>query len=127
MKVKIVADQLCDSEVGLGSAAHLAHRLIERNRLPEFVALTKPRVMMLAVFTALAGPVQASSHEAASGRYTSRSRAPYRSATRAVGRVDFTLPWLGYLMIWLASPLAKVGILAVSVIGFALPGSFISK
>src|ERR1700730_6271398 len=59
MKVKIVADQLCDSEVGLGSAAHLAHRLIERNRLPEFVALTKPRVMMLAVFTALVGLINA--------------------------------------------------------------------
>src|ERR1700726_4091007 len=59
MKVKIVADQLCDSEVGLGSAAHLAHRLIERSRLPEFVALTKPRVMMLAVFTALVGLINA--------------------------------------------------------------------
>jgi signal peptidase I len=41
--------------------------------------------------------------------------------TRAVGRVDFTLPWLGYLMVWLSTPLAKLGILAVSVIGFALP------
>src|ERR1700732_3419848 len=59
MKVKIVADQLCDSEVGLGSAPHLAHRLIERSRLPEFVALTKPRVMMLAVFTALVGLINA--------------------------------------------------------------------
>jgi heme o synthase len=59
MKVKIVADQLCDSEVGLASAAHLAHRLIERSRLPEFVALTKPRVMMLAVFTALVGLINA--------------------------------------------------------------------
>jgi signal peptidase I len=42
-------------------------------------------------------------------------------ATRAVGRVDFSLPWLGYLMIWLASPLAKVGILAIAIVGFALP------
>jgi len=42
-------------------------------------------------------------------------------ATRAVGRVDFSLPWLGYLMMWLASPLAKVGILAIAIIGFALP------
>ena len=59
MKVKIVADQLCDSEAGLASAAHLVHRLIERSRLPEFVALTKPRVMMLAVFTALVGLISA--------------------------------------------------------------------
>jgi heme o synthase len=59
MKVKIVADQLCDSEAGLASAAHLVHRLIERSRLPEFAALTKPRVMMLAVFTALVGLINA--------------------------------------------------------------------
>ena len=59
MKVKIVADQLCDSEAGFASAAHLVHRLIERSRLPEFVALTKPRVMMLAVFTALVGLISA--------------------------------------------------------------------
>ena len=59
MKVKIVADQLCDSEVGLASAAHLVHRQIEQSRLPEFVALTKPRVMMLAVFTALVGLINA--------------------------------------------------------------------
>jgi protoheme IX farnesyltransferase len=59
MKVKIVAGQLCDSEAGFASTAHLAHRLIERSRLPEFVALTKPRVMMLAVFTALVGLIGA--------------------------------------------------------------------
>jgi protoheme IX farnesyltransferase len=59
MKVKIVADQLCDSEAGLASSAHLVHRLVERSRLPEFVALTKPRVMMLAVFTALVGLISA--------------------------------------------------------------------
>jgi signal peptidase len=45
-------------------------------------------------------------------------------ATRAVGRVDFSLPWLGFLMMWLSSPLAKVGILVVSIVGFALPGAF---
>jgi signal peptidase len=43
------------------------------------------------------------------------------SANRTVGRVDFSAPWLGYLMFWLAAPLAKAGILVVSVIGFALP------
>jgi signal peptidase len=45
------------------------------------------------------------------------------TGTRAVGRVDFTLPWLGYLMVWLASPLAKAGILIIAVIGFALPST----
>jgi heme o synthase len=59
MKVKIVADQLCESEAGFASAAHFVHRLVERSRLPEFVALTKPRVMMLAVFTALVGLISA--------------------------------------------------------------------
>jgi signal peptidase len=42
-------------------------------------------------------------------------------ASRAVGRVEFTFPWLGYAMIYLASPLAKVAILAVSVLGLVLP------
>jgi signal peptidase I len=45
------------------------------------------------------------------------------SASRAVGRVDFTLPWLGYLMMWLASPMAKVGIVAIALIGLALPST----
>jgi signal peptidase len=45
------------------------------------------------------------------------------AGSRAVGRVDFTLPWLGYLMMLLASPVAKVAILAISVIGFALPAT----
>jgi signal peptidase I len=43
------------------------------------------------------------------------------SPTRAVGRVDFALPWLGYVMIWFSSPLAKAAILVVSIVGFALP------
>ena len=43
------------------------------------------------------------------------------SPTRAVGRVDFALPWLGYVMMWFSSPLAKAGILVVSIVGFALP------
>jgi len=42
-------------------------------------------------------------------------------AGRAVGRVLFTLPWLGYAMVWLASPLAKIAILAVCVLGLVLP------
>jgi signal peptidase I len=40
---------------------------------------------------------------------------------RSVGRVEFTAPWLGYVMVWLASPIAKVAIVLISVIGFALP------
>jgi heme o synthase len=59
MKVKIVADQLRDSEAGFASVARPVYRLAERGRLPEFVALTKPRVMMLAVFTALVGLIDA--------------------------------------------------------------------
>jgi signal peptidase len=42
-------------------------------------------------------------------------------AGRAVGRVVFTLPGLGYAMVWLASPVAKIAILAVSVLGLLLP------
>jgi heme o synthase len=62
MKVKIVANQLCDSEAGFASVPLLVHRLVERSRLPEFIALTKPRVMMLAVFTALVGLIGAPVH-----------------------------------------------------------------
>jgi signal peptidase len=43
------------------------------------------------------------------------------ATSRSVGKVEFTLPWLGYLMFWLSTPLAKVGILAVSLLGFVLP------
>jgi protoheme IX farnesyltransferase len=58
MNVKTVADQLCDSEA-FASPSHRVHSLIEYGRLPEFIALTKPRVMMLAVFTALVGLISA--------------------------------------------------------------------
>jgi len=59
MNAKTVADQLCDSEAGFASPSHSAHPLIGFGRLPDFVALTKPRVMMLAVFTALVGLISA--------------------------------------------------------------------
>jgi protoheme IX farnesyltransferase len=59
MNVKTVADQLCDSEVGVGSPSQSVKPLVEYGRLPAFVALTKPRVMMLAVFTALVGLISA--------------------------------------------------------------------
>jgi signal peptidase I len=42
-------------------------------------------------------------------------------ANRAVGRVAFTMPWLGYAMVWLASPIAKIIILGISVLGLLLP------
>jgi len=59
MNVKTVADQLCDSDAGVASPSRSAHPLIGYGRLPEFAALTKPRVMMLAVFTALVGLISA--------------------------------------------------------------------
>jgi heme o synthase len=59
MNVKTAADQLCDSEAGFASPSHPVHPLIDYGRLPGFVALTKPRVMMLAVFTALVGLISA--------------------------------------------------------------------
>ena len=40
---------------------------------------------------------------------------------RAVGRVDLALPYLGYLTVWLSSPLAKLAILGLAVLGLALP------
>jgi signal peptidase I len=42
-------------------------------------------------------------------------------ANKAVGRVDLSLPYLGFLMIWLSSPLAKVAILGIAVLGLAVP------
>ena len=41
-------------------------------------------------------------------------------ASRAVGRVQFSLPWLGFLMVWLSSPLAKIGIVGLAVLGLGL-------
>ena len=41
-------------------------------------------------------------------------------ASRAVGRVEFALPYLGYLMVWLGSPIAKIGIVALAVLGLVL-------
>ena len=42
-------------------------------------------------------------------------------ASKAVGRVDLALPYLGFLMVWLSSPLAKVAILGIAVLGLAVP------
>jgi len=41
--------------------------------------------------------------------------------TKTVGRVDLALPYLGFLMVWLSSPLAKVAILGIAVLGLAVP------
>jgi protoheme IX farnesyltransferase len=53
MNVKSIAGQFGEGRVALSS--HSAHPLGRRRSLSEFVALTKPRVMMLAVFTAVVG------------------------------------------------------------------------
>jgi heme o synthase len=58
MNVKTVADQLCNSEARFASSRPV-RSLIAYRRLADLVALTKPRVMMLAVFTALVGLITA--------------------------------------------------------------------
>jgi protoheme IX farnesyltransferase len=55
MNVKAVADQLGDSRSRVAISSDSAHQLADRRSVSDFVALTKPRVMMLAVFTALVG------------------------------------------------------------------------
>jgi heme o synthase len=53
MNVKSIAGQLGERPLALSSDS--AHPLADRWSVADFVALTKPRVMMLAVFTALVG------------------------------------------------------------------------
>jgi protoheme IX farnesyltransferase len=55
MNVKAVADQLGDSRSRVAISSDSAHQMADRRSVSDFVALTKPRVMMLAVFTALVG------------------------------------------------------------------------
>jgi heme o synthase len=55
MNVKSIAGQLGERRAGFASSSHSAHSLAGRWSLPDYVALTKPRVMMLAIFTALVG------------------------------------------------------------------------
>jgi protoheme IX farnesyltransferase len=56
MNVKTVLDQLGDvAQARFASSPHTARHLLRRWRLSEFIALTKPRVMALAVFTAFVG------------------------------------------------------------------------
>src|ERR1700738_2005648 len=54
MNVKSIADQLGERQLAL-SSSDSARQLARDWRVSDFVALTKPRVMMLAVFTALVG------------------------------------------------------------------------
>src|SRR6476469_4949798 len=53
MNVKSIAGRLGERQAGFALSYHSAHSLAGYWSLSDFVALTKPRVMMLAVFTAL--------------------------------------------------------------------------
>src|SRR6266550_3960132 len=55
MNVKSIAGQLGERRARLALSPDSAHPQADHWRVSDFVALTKPRVMMLAVFTALVG------------------------------------------------------------------------
>src|ERR1700704_5243793 len=55
MNVKSIAGQLGERRARFALSSNSAHPLADRWSVSDFVALTKPRVMMLAVFTALVG------------------------------------------------------------------------
>jgi heme o synthase len=55
MNVKFIAGQLGERRAHLALSSAFAHRLVRHWSVSDFIALTKPRVMMLAVFTALVG------------------------------------------------------------------------
>src|ERR1700726_4859127 len=55
MNVKSIAGQLGERRARFASSSDSAHPLARHWSVSDFVALTKPRVMMLAVFTALVG------------------------------------------------------------------------
>jgi protoheme IX farnesyltransferase len=55
MNVKSIAVQLEERRERFASSSHVARPQAGHRRASDFVALTKPRVMMLAVFTALVG------------------------------------------------------------------------
>jgi len=58
MNVKTIADQFCERPA-VPASSHSGGRLAERWRLSDFFELTKPRVMLLAVFTAVVGLISA--------------------------------------------------------------------
>jgi heme o synthase len=55
MNAKSIASRLGEKRTRVAPSSDSAHPLVDRRRLSDFVALIKPRVMMLAVFTALVG------------------------------------------------------------------------
>jgi protoheme IX farnesyltransferase len=55
MNVKSIADRLGERRARVALSSHSASPLAGHWRMSDFAALTKPRVMMLAVFTALVG------------------------------------------------------------------------
>src|SRR6478736_7691355 len=55
MNVKSIAGKLGERRARFALSSDSAHALADHWRVSDFVALTKPRVMMLAVFTALVG------------------------------------------------------------------------
>jgi len=55
MNVKSIAGQLAESRARFALSSDSAHPLADHWRVSDFAALTKPRVMALAVFTALVG------------------------------------------------------------------------
>jgi protoheme IX farnesyltransferase len=55
MNAKFIASRLGERRTRFALSSDSAHPLVDRWNLSDFVALTKPRVMMLAVFTALVG------------------------------------------------------------------------
>lgn len=55
MNVKSIAGQLGERRARFALSSDPAHPLADHWSVSDFVALTKPRVMMLAVFTALVG------------------------------------------------------------------------
>jgi protoheme IX farnesyltransferase len=55
MNVKSIAGQLGERPAGLASSSRYARQLFGRWSVSDYVALTKPRVMVLAIFTALVG------------------------------------------------------------------------
>src|SRR2546430_12866566 len=58
MNVKTIADPFCERPA-VPAPSHSAVRLAERWLLSDFFELTKPRVMVLAVFTAVVGLISA--------------------------------------------------------------------
>jgi heme o synthase len=55
MNAKSIASRLGERRTRFAPSSDSAHPLVDRWSVSDFVALTKPRVMMLAVFTALVG------------------------------------------------------------------------